>query len=221
MDFFLILQVLFDAVLLFGVLFLFHYSVNHSRKKKEESDILNNYQVQEIKENLQELLLTLKQLGKEVSDNIQEQVAEAEVKAETFKKLILILQKDLNKTMALAEEVKSEKNRLEEKAKIIRTSKKESTKVLPLIEDSFLKLAPNTSAGPNNIDGGKILNAKKKRRLRGFGPTVGFSSGLVREIYRLADMDMDVNDIVQKTQLSRAEVQLVLNLRDNRFTTPN
>ncbi len=131
MDFFLILQVLFDAVLLFGVLFLFHYSVNHSRKKKEELDIIKNIQVQEIKENLQELLLTLKQLGKEVSDNIQEQVREAEDKTESFKKLIQRLQKDLNKTMVLAEEVGSEKNRLEEKAKIIRASRKATPKILP------------------------------------------------------------------------------------------
>ena len=220
MDFFLILQVLFDAVLLFGVLFLFHYSVNHSRKKKEESDILDNYQIQEIRENLQELLLTLKQLGKEVSDNIQEQVLEAESKAETFKKLILTLQKDLNKTMVLAEEVRSEKNRLEEKAKIIRTSKKGSPKALPLNEESFLKSTPSGLTEPNSGDE-RTLNSKGKKRLQGFGPAVGFSSGLVREIYRLADLDMDVNDIVQKTQLSRAEVQLILNLRDNRFTTPN
>ena len=220
MDFFLILQVLFDAVLLFGVLFLFHYSVNHSRKKKEESDILNNYQVQEIRENLQELLLTLKQLGKEVSDNIQEQVMEAETKTETFKKLLLTLQKDLNKTIALAEEVGSEKARLEEKVKVIRTSKKVSPKALPLNEEPFLKSTPSISIGPNS-ENEKIVNSKKKKRFQGFGPAVGFSSGLVREIYRLADLDMDLNDIVQKTHLSRAEVQLILNLRDNRFTTPN
>ncbi len=220
MDFFLILQVLFDAVLLFGVLFLFHFSVNHSRKKKEESDILNNYQVQEIKENLQELLLTLKQLGKEVSDNIQEQVMEAETKTEAFKKILSTLQKDLNKTMALAEEVGSEKTRLEEKVKVIRTSKKVSPKALSLIEEPFLRSTPSASTAPN-LENEKTLDIKKKKRLHGFGSAVGFSSGLVREIYRLADLDMDVNDIVQKTQLSRAEVQLILNLRDNRFTTPN
>jgi DNA-binding transcriptional regulator GbsR (MarR family) len=145
---------------------------------------------------------------------------EAEAKTEAFKKIILTLQRDLNKTMALAEEVSDEKSRLEEKAKIIRTSKKISPKASPLIEESFLKSTPSETVAPISEDG-KILNAKKKKRLRGFGPAVGFSSGLVREIYRLADLEMNVNEIVQKTQLSRAEVQLILNLRDNRFTTPN
>ena len=220
MDFFLILQVLFDAVLLFGVMFLFHYSVNHSRKKKEESDILKNIQVQEIKENLQELLLTLKQLGKEVSDNIQEQVRDAEDKTETFKKLIQKLQKDLNKTLILAEEVGNEKNRLEEKAKIIRASRKVKPKVLPSVKETFLKKAPD-ELNFSKVEPGKTLKSRKNVQLQGYGAAVGFSSGLVREVYRLADEEMDLNEIIQKTQLSRAEVQLILNLRDNRFTTPN
>src|SRR5579872_1103166 len=167
MDFFLILQVLFDAVLLFGVMFLFHYSVNHSRKKKEESDILKNIQVQEIKENLQELLLTLKQLGKEVSDNIQEQVRDAEDKTETFKKLIQKLQKDLNKTLILAEEVGNEKNRLEEKAKIIRASRKTIPKVLPVVEETFLKKVSTESNNPK-VGDEKALKGRKNTQLQGY-----------------------------------------------------
>ena len=42
MDVFLALQILFDSVLLFGVLFLFHFSVNQQQKKKEEFDIVKN-----------------------------------------------------------------------------------------------------------------------------------------------------------------------------------
>jgi hypothetical protein len=30
-----------------------------------------------------------------------------------------------------------------------------------------------------------------------------------------------MNEIVRRTKLTRAEVQLILNLRGNRFTTPN
>jgi DNA repair exonuclease SbcCD ATPase subunit len=211
MDFFLILQVLFDAVLLFGILFLFHFSVHQSQKKREEWDILKNVQVQEIKENLQELLLTLKQLGKEVSDNIQEQVREAEEKTEIFKKTIQKLQKDLNKTLALAEEVNNEKKRLEEKMKIIQTSKKRTAKV-----------APPSETGETEAK--QIDAVKKVTKSSGFydrDRTVGFSSALVKEVYRLTDESMNVNQIVQETGLSRAEIQLILNLRGNRFTTPN
>jgi septal ring factor EnvC (AmiA/AmiB activator) len=138
MDIFPILQILFDAVLLFGILFLFHFSVHQSRKKKEEADILKNMQVQEIKENLQELLMTLKQLGKEVSDNIQEQVKEAEEKTDYFKKIIQKLQKDLNKTALLAEEITGEKKHLEEKIKVIQTAKKITPKILQPIHETSL-----------------------------------------------------------------------------------
>jgi hypothetical protein len=50
---------------------------------------------------------------------------------------------------------------------------------------------------------------------------VGFPSSAVKEIYRLADSHMDVGEIARQTQLTRGEVQLILNLRSNRFTTPN
>src|SRR5271154_6670973 len=136
MDIFLILQILFDAVLLFGVLFIFHLSVHQSDKKKEEADILKNVQIQEIKENLQELLMTLKQLGKEVSENIQEQVKEAEEKTELFKKTVQKIQKDLNKAIELGEEVNNEKKRLEDKMKVMKSAKKRSS-IPPVIEEQL------------------------------------------------------------------------------------
>jgi hypothetical protein len=220
MDIFVILQVLFDAVLLFGILFLFHFSVNQSQKKREEWDVLKNIQVQEIKENLQELLLTLKQLGKEVSDNIQEQVREAEDKTEVFEKVLVKLKRDLSKSLLLAEELNAEKKRLEDKARVVKTAKNSAIK------------NSSTVVG-NDIDGSKnkkeILfkqviektETEKNRKLYPRQNVMGFSSDLVREVYRLADEDVDFNEIVQKTKLSRAEVQLILNLRGNRFTTPN
>ena len=55
MDIFLILQILFDATLLFGVIFLFHYSVNQAQRKREELEILKNVQIQEMKENYSRL----------------------------------------------------------------------------------------------------------------------------------------------------------------------
>src|SRR5271154_5849733 len=105
MDVFLILQILFDSVLLFGVLFLFHFSVNQQQKKKEEFDIVKNIQVQEMKENLEKLLLTMKQLGKDVSDDIQKKIGESEEKAEAFKKNLKKLESQLSMTMELADEV--------------------------------------------------------------------------------------------------------------------
>jgi hypothetical protein len=50
---------------------------------------------------------------------------------------------------------------------------------------------------------------------------VGFSSKVISEVYRLADEEYELNEIVKRTKLSFAEVQLILNLRGNRFTTPN
>jgi hypothetical protein len=219
MEVFLILQILFDAVLLFGLLFLFHFSVHQVQKKKEESDLLKDIQVQEIKENLQELLLTLKQLGKEVSDNIQEEVKEAEEKTEIFKKVVLKLQKDLTKVTKLSDEVNAERTHLEEKAKAIETAKRIVSKVLPPTKSSF---SETTVKGEK-----RVRNKMEKSEVPpglgfdGSEKTMGFSSGLVREVYRLADKKTVINEIIQRTQLSRAEVQLILNLRGNRFTAPN
>jgi hypothetical protein len=50
---------------------------------------------------------------------------------------------------------------------------------------------------------------------------MGISPELVKAVYRLADMKTGTNEIIQQTQLSRAEVQLILNLRGNRFAAPN
>jgi hypothetical protein len=208
MDVFMIIQFLFDAGLLFAIFFLFHYSVNQGQKKREEWDLLKNMQIQEMKENLQELLLTLKQLGKEVSDNIQEQVRVAEDKTELFKKVLSKLQKDLKKTLELAEEVNGEKKHLEEKMGVIQMAKKTFPKVRPA----------DLSSKTSKQFSGKIFSKTKENET---GEMVGFSSGIIKEVYRLADEEHELNEIVKRTQLSHAEVQLILNLRGNRFTTPN
>jgi chromosome segregation ATPase len=208
MDIFLILQLLFDAVLLFGILFLFHFSVHQSKKKKEEWDILKDAQIQEIRENLQELLMTLKQLGKEVSENIQDQVREAEEKTESFKKTILKLNKDFQKLTKLAEAVGLERTYLEEKLRTMEASKK-----VVHLEKAELQTKPRpnlaASKNPENLD----LNHSRG----GFG----FPTGLVGEVYRLYDSKAQMSDIIQKTKLSRAEIQLILNLRNNGFTATN
>ena len=217
MDFFLILQFIFDAVLFFGLLFLFHFTVHQSQGTKDESELLKNAQAQEMKENLQELLVTLKQLGKEVSENIQEQVREAEEKTETLKKIVQKLQRDLGRVTALAEEVTGEKNHLEEKNKIIQISKQSRPKVLPPMESiGFPRMAAmedkeNESQAPPS----------QKRPPKPVRKAMGVSSEAVKEVYRLADQSLGLNEIVQSTKLSRAEVQLILNLRGNRFSTPN
>lgn len=218
MNGFLILQVLFDAVVLFGFLFLFHFSVNQTRRKKEDLDVLRNVQIQEMKEGLQELLLTLKQLGKEVSDTIQDEVREAEEKTEVLKKVLLKVQKDLAKVQALSEEVNSEKERLESKMDAIRTAKKTIQKSSPVTCEALSK--DSYDADEKNLRIKNSLTSKRGSK-NGRGQAVGFSSVAVREIYRLADGELGIDEIVHRTKLSRAEVQLILNLRGNRFTTPN
>ena len=212
MDLFFVLQILFDAVLLFGILFLFHFSVHQTLKKKEEWDILKNAQVQEIKENLQELLMTLKQLGKEVSDNIQEQVREAEEKTEAFKKVTVKLQRDLQKVLKLAEEVESEKSHLEEKIKAIETAKRKTEP----------KPGPQKHlSSRHDEDEPEPTGKKPKLGFEHSNESFGFSSGIIEEVYKLSDKKMGMSEIVHRTKLSRAEVQLILNLRGNGFTTPN
>jgi hypothetical protein len=165
-------------------------------KKKEEADLLKALQVQEIKDQLQELLMTLKQLGKEVSDDIQAQVMEAELKTDLIRKSTVKIQRDLKKTLALAEEVNVEKKRLEEKVEIIRMKPKGE---------------PSTP-----------LAAKRPEPLEGnLGNLSLNDSDLIHQIYKLADAEVDVDSISKKTNLTQGEIQLILNLRGNRFSTPN
>ena len=85
---------------------------------------------------------------------------------------------------------------MEEKINIIQTAKKKLAKA------SSRHMA-SSSASPTD---------EKK---------IGVSPAMVGEIYRMADADMDLNEIAKKTQLTQGEIQLILNLRGNRFTTPN
>ncbi len=220
MDFFLILQIIFDVVLLFGILFLFHFSVHQTDKKKEDSDILKDVQVQEIRDNLQELLMTLKQLGKEVSDNIQEQVKEAETKTESFKKTISKFQKDLTKVNKISDELNQERLRLEEKTNVIEAAKMKDSRVVSQARDSSAISDMGLKKSATKINGGQ-QKPSMDIELNGGAKNMGVSSDLVREVYRLADLRKETNEIIQRTKLSRAEVQLILNLRVNRFATPN
>jgi septal ring factor EnvC (AmiA/AmiB activator) len=217
---FFIIQIIFDAVLLFGILFLFHFSVNQTQKKKEESDILKDIRVQEIRENLQELLMTLKQLGKEVSDNIQEQVKAAETKTEVFKKAILRFQRDLTKVTKLSDELNTERIRLEEKADAIEASKKKLPRIAPPTPNS--SEISDLEVKKNNSEFKKEgRNSSADFGFSGSGKNMGISPELVKAVYQLADLKMGINEIIHQTKLSRAEVQLILNLRGNRFAAPN
>lgn len=217
MEVFLVLQILFDAVILFGLLFLFHFSVHQIQKRKEEWDLLKDVQGQEIQENLQELLMTLKQLGKEVSDNIQEQVRLAEEKTEAFKKNVAKLHRDLSKVTALTEEVTNEKTHLEKKLDAIKTAKKKVPKAMDAYKGELLE----GNLGADKMELQPLRDGDAAQPTAPVEQGTGFSSGIVREVYRLADAEIGLNEIVQKTELTRAEVQLILNLRENRFSTPN
>jgi DNA repair exonuclease SbcCD ATPase subunit len=214
MGFFLTLQVLFDAVFLFGILFLFHYSVQRAKRRGEEQDVLKNLQVQEVKENLQELLLTLKQLGQEVSESIREQVETAESRTDTLRKTLARLERDLESARILSGEVGEEKRHLEEKASLLRAAKREQSKNQG--ENPRAYLAPGLTAPV--VD--PVMPAKSEVG-SGRRAGVGFSSGTVKEVYRLADEEKGIQEIIRRTKLTRAEVQLILNLRGNRFTASN
>jgi hypothetical protein len=207
MDFFLILQILFDAVLLFSILFLFHFSVNQQQKKSEEFDIVKNIQVQEMRENLEKLLSAMKQLGNDVSEDIQNKINESEKKTEIFKRSLDKLESQLNGALELAEEVNTERGRPVNKIKFIRT-----------IASQKEKLPSNGKIADKSIS---RVEKKKKALMPKTGYSIGFSSGIVKQVYKMIDENMDISEVAKATRLTRAEINLILNLRENRFTASN
>lgn len=205
MEIFIIFQILFDAVLLFSVLFLFHYSTNLISKKKEDSDLINDIQLQEIKGNLQELLLTLQQVGKRVSDDIQVQVRIAENKTAKIKKFLSKFKSDITKTPRFSNWVVNENDK--------------KGRLFGKINKPIVKIQQGTI--PNKISKGVPGKNMSKSPLCEAEEMISFSSEIVREIYRLADEDYELNEIVRLTKLSLAEIQLILNLRGKNFTTHN
>ncbi len=201
-----VLQILFDAVFLFGILFLFNFSISQTRKRNDDLDLLKTAHNQETKEQLQELLLTLKQLGNEVSENVQKEVRIAEEKTDEMQRLMRKVQREIERTSQSSHILKAEKNRLGERtyAEVPKLNKSSTFK------NKSLKNKKENLGSP----GGEPSKINKTSML-------GLSSKIVQEVYRLADAENDSKMICEKTQLSLAEIQLILNLRGNRFTTPN
>ncbi len=196
MSLFPILQVLFDAVLMFGLLFVFHYATQKAQRRREDEEVLKNLEAQELRSGLQELLLTLRQVGGEVSGELQEKVREAEAAGTRLGILLESLKSDLASTERLAHEASIEREQLEAKVESLRALKiARKPKAPKPQEESVPADTPSTA--------------------------VGFSTTAVKEIYRLADESLGVAEIARRTQLTRGEVQLILNLRGNRFSTPN
>ena len=207
MSVFNILQILFDAVFLFGILFLFNFSISQTRKKDDDLEVMKSVQTQEIKEQLQDLLLTLKQLGNEVSENIQKEVRIAEEKTDLLQKLFRKIHKEIEKTDQLKSDFDDTNTSTEKKVAFLRAPK--SGKI------------PATKKRNQESSSTRITNQEKVSLNKNESGMHGLSSEIVREVYSLADTDNDLKTICEKTQLSLAEIQLILNLRGNRFTTPN
>jgi hypothetical protein len=203
MDVFLILQIIFDAVLLFGILFLFHFSINEQQKKKEEFDIVKNIQVQEVKENLEKLLSTMKQLGKDVSNDIQDKIDESEKKIKIFNQNVINFENKLKTTLQPTEGVGVEKNEIEN-IRIVTNKKSE---------------IPSDDRRVEKTESPTAKTAKKSIPITGY--SIGFSSGIIKQVYKMIDSNRDINEVVKATKLTKAEVSLILNLRENRFTAPN
>jgi hypothetical protein len=207
MDIFLILQILFDAVLLFGILFLFHFSVNQQQRKKEEFDIVKNIQVQEMKENLEKLLSTMKQLGEDVSDDIQKKINEFEGKTESFNDDIETLERKINLKFELSKKEPNEKAGRKTKIKIA---------AVPINEN--MKLVSKKKDVDKDVSG---FGKKKKRIITKPNYPTGFSSGIIKQVYKMVDGNSGISEVVQATKLTKAEISLILNLRENRFTASN
>ena len=208
MTVFLVLQVFFDAALLFGFLFLFHYATQKVQNRREDEAVLKNLESQELRSGLQELLVTLRQVGGDVSGDLQAKVRDAEAAGEKIGKQLEELGKNLKSLEKTAEAVLAEKEHLESKAQALQAARKKSSK---------------SSGGVSTPE--SLLTAEEEMEFaeEDAEPSnaVGFSTKAVKEIYRLADKDLNVTEIARKTHLTRGEVQLILNLRGNRFSTPN
>jgi len=205
MDIFLILQILFDAVLLFGILFLFHFSVNLQQRRKEEFDIVKNIQVQEMKENLEKLLSTMKQLGEDVSADIQKKIAEFEGKTEVFNDDIKTFERKINLKFELSKKETIEKADLK-------------TKIAALSTNENLKLISKKKVLDKRISG---FEKKQKKIIAKPNYSTGFSSGIIKQVYKMVDGNSGISEVVKATKLTKAEISLILNLRENRFTAPN
>jgi hypothetical protein len=207
MDVFLILQIVFDAVLLFGILFLFHFSVNEQQKKKEEFDIVKNIQVQEVKENLERLLAAMKQLSKDVSNDIQNKIDESEEKIKVFNQSIKKIENQFKTTLEPTEKVGAEINDFKNEIENIRTATNKKNEIF-------------SDAG--RVEKTKVPSAKAARKSIALtGHSIGFSSGIIKQVYKMIDSNRDIAEVVKATKLTKAEVNLILNLRENRFTAPN
>ncbi len=207
MDVFLILQIIFDTVLLFGILFLFHFSVNEQQKKKEEFDIVKNIQVQEMKENLEKLLSEMKQLGKDVSGDIQNKIEESEEKIKVFNQNIKSFENRFKVTLDFSEKTATGKSKLKNKIKVIRAASSRTNEV---------------SLDDKGIDeNASSIGKETKSLIPKTGYSIGFSSGIIKQVYKMIDSHRDIGEVVKATKLTKAEVNLILNLRENRFTAPN
>jgi len=200
--------VLLDAALLFGFLFLFHYASQKVQNRREDEAVLKNLEAQELRSGLQELLVTLRQVGGEVSGELQGKVREAEAAGVRIGKQLEELGKNLESLEKTAAVVLAEKEHLESKAQALKAARKKTSK-----------------PSGNPVEPDSLLTAEEEMEFAEEGPespnAVGFSTNAVKEIYRLADKELNVTEIARKTHLTRGEVQLILNLRGNRFTTPN
>jgi len=225
MTLFVILQLIFDAFLVAGLLFGFHWMYQRVQRRREDDEVMRNVELQELHAGLQELLVTVRQVGGEVTGRLHDKVQAAEATLERLEAVLKDLRPELEGLQALSREVDSEREHLEAK----RASLKSARETAP---------APPVAEAPGTVEAEEeeetlfdVLSPMEEDdeegETRGLeealipSTAVGFSSTAVKEIYRLADTHLDVGEIARQTHLTKGEVQLILNLRSNRFTTPN
>jgi FtsZ-binding cell division protein ZapB len=207
MTLFVILQILFDAALVVAMLFGFNFVWQKVQQRREDEEVIRNVELQELRAGLEELLVTVRQVGGEVSERLQDKVKDAEASINRLDSILEELRPELGELQELSREVASEKEHLESKRVSLKSSRRSAVPLPVLKEDLPLDVEEDEDDGAE----ASLISST----------AVGFPSSAVKEIYRLADNRMDVGAIARQTHLTRGEVQLILNLRSNRFTTPN
>jgi predicted nuclease with TOPRIM domain len=211
MTLFVILQILFDAALVAAMLFGFSYIWQKVQHRREDDEVLRNVELQELRAGLEELLVTVRQVGGEVSERLQDKVKEAEKTLSQLESILDELKPDLEEIQALSRDVASEKEHLEAKRVSLKSSRRPAMPLPMLEEDLSLGGEDDEEDGESSRTEDSLVSST----------AVGFPSSAVKEIYRLADNQLNVGEIARQTHLTRGEIQLILNLRSNRFTTPN
>jgi hypothetical protein len=221
MTIFIFLQVFFDAIFIFGFLVLIYFMI-HRSDKKEETDLIQNLKIHDVKEDLKEMVNTMTELGQKTSNELQEKVEQAQ---QWMHELNFFMRKKSISTRGSDAPSFNRGREIHKKIKTVKPKKRFPKKPKPVattaVDD---KLKTLSTSKPIEKPSSSISSFTKPGKIAYDFPRVdmlGIPIKTIETIYRLADEKKEVFLIAKSVDLSVAEVQLILNLRSGHFTISN